>query len=211
MRNGKTCLLLTLILIFGYCMCVFLFLITCLSGFLPIRYSAFGLSCLVFSCLFSFGCSDGVFLVGRLVAGSVRRGVVAVKVSNVSFDQSTTLVFPFASVAQGPHQMFVRGHTKDSALLQLVGQGNHIVIKEGQLTMIPKVGRIFTLLMVANGGSALASSFQVAVVGSIDFLKQTLVPFHIDLPMLHGVGHITGLNQICTVQVYKQESIVRFV
>jgi len=48
-----------------------------------------------------------------------------------------TTLFPLGSVLFGVGQIFITGDTKDTALLELLGQRNHIVIEEADFTFVP--------------------------------------------------------------------------
>jgi len=90
--------------------------------------------------------------------------------------------FPLFPVLHGISKVLIRTHTKHIALLQFRRQRNDVVVKEGQLALVPEGARIGT-----------QSS---SLVRSVHLLKQSAIPLLVDVPVLHRVGHIRGLNDV---------------
>ena len=58
----------------------------------------------------------------------------------------------------------------------------NVVVKETQLTLEPKGTWVFR--------------HPAFLVGLIEFHEQLLVPFSVNMPVLHGVGHIRCLDNV---------------
>jgi len=102
--------------------------------------------------------------------------------SNILDDQVLSLGFPLGAVVFGVVQKLVARDPKDTALVQLFGQRDDVLVEEVEFGIEPKRGRIL-------GQASL-------LVGIGHFLKESLVPFDKDVPMLHGVSHVAGLDQM---------------
>ena len=89
---------------------------------------------------------------------------------------------PFRSVVLGINQILVRTHTKDFAFLKLFGQGDDVVVKKVQFSLVPKDGGIGTHTTLLEG--------------LIQLQEQTLVPLAVDVPVLHRMRNIAGLDQM---------------
>ena len=90
--------------------------------------------------------------------------------------------FPFVAIFLGVVEVLFARNTKDIAVHELFGQGNNVKIEKANLTFVPELGRV-------RLGTAL-------FIGLVHFLKETLVPLAVNVPMLHRVTHITGLDQM---------------
>mmetsp|Transcript_9588 Transcript_9588/g.17474 ORF Transcript_9588/g.17474 Transcript_9588/m.17474 type:complete len:614 (-) Transcript_9588:726-2567(-) len=91
-------------------------------------------------------------------------------------------LFPFLTVLLGIRQVLITGYTKHTTILQLLCQRNNVKVKETNLTLVPCLGRIL-----------LCSAIQI---GLVTFHKESLIPTAINVPMLHGMSNITGLDQM---------------
>jgi hypothetical protein len=80
----------------------------------------------------------------------------------------------------GTAQLSVPAHAKDATIRQLFRRGNNVKVKESQFSRVPILDRI----------DLGASQF----VRHHGFDKQTLVPAPVDVPMLHRVRNVRGLD-----------------
>mmetsp|Transcript_24676 Transcript_24676/g.50987 ORF Transcript_24676/g.50987 Transcript_24676/m.50987 type:complete len:210 (+) Transcript_24676:149-778(+) len=95
-------------------------------------------------------------------------------------NETVTFIRPFLSILVGTIQKLVARHTKYLAFSQLRSQGDDVVIEKSELALVPSIRRVLV------GSSAL--------VCFVHFVKEALVPFLINVPVLHGVGHIRCLD-----------------
>jgi hypothetical protein len=91
-------------------------------------------------------------------------------------------------------QVFVTCHAEHPTVLQLLGKWNNIKVKEPYLTLIPA----FAWMLVR-------STVQVRLV---QLVKQPLVPFDIDVPMLHCMCGTQGLprHPLLAILLKKKQS-----
>lgn len=93
-----------------------------------------------------------------------------------------TLLLPLIPVLHGIVEVFITGNTKNTTIRKLLGQGNNVKVKESNFSLVPEGSR------VCLGPSLLE--------GLVHLQKETLIPLAVDVPMLHGVGHIGSLDQV---------------
>jgi len=99
------------------------------------------------------------------------------------FHNARSFSFPFIPIQLRVIEVFVTGHTKDTTGVQLFGQGNNVKVVEANLTLVP------ALCGVSFGTARLE--------GMVQLFKELFIPMQINLPMLHGMGDIRSLNQVC--------------
>jgi hypothetical protein len=79
-------------------------------------------------------------------------------------------------------EILVTRDPKHVTILELLSQRNDIVVKEAQLTLVPKRGWIH--------------AHSARTKGKVHFLEQKLVPLAVNVPMLHGMRHVRRLDDV---------------
>ena len=106
---------------------------------------------------------------------------------------------PFTLILNGVREVFVTADAKHATFLELVCQGQDILIEKVQLPLIPVFKWIpVTMYHASLGflGSAATTTASPRPVRNVGFHQQAFAPFAIDLPMLHRMGDITSLHQV---------------
>jgi hypothetical protein len=72
--------------------------------------------------------------------------------------------------------------TKHTTIVELLGNWNDVKLKEAKLTLVPAFSRIHRCASIS--------------IRLVYFQEQALVPFAINIPVLHRVSYIRSLDQV---------------
>jgi hypothetical protein len=91
-------------------------------------------------------------------------------------------MLPLLSILDVIVQTLVARDTEHVAVLEFLGKGNDIVVKESKLSLVPESARVLHHSTSADS--------------SVHLPEESLVPLAEDMPVLHGMRHIGCLNDV---------------
>mmetsp|Transcript_255 Transcript_255/g.640 ORF Transcript_255/g.640 Transcript_255/m.640 type:complete len:345 (+) Transcript_255:326-1360(+) len=91
-------------------------------------------------------------------------------------------LLPFNTILQCVCQILVTGNSEYTTILQFLCQWDDVIIKKPELSFEPALCRVL-----------LRSTSQEC---KVHFAKETLIPFQINVPMLHGVANVGSLDNV---------------
>lgn len=108
-------------------------------------------------------------------------------------DDGLPTVFPLGTVSDRVVQAFFAGYSKDVDVLQFLRQGDDVVVKELELTLVPEFRRV-----------GFASTLSVR---DVHLSKKLSIKALVNVPVLHAMTDIRGLHNV--LHHHRCTSVVR--
>jgi len=96
-----------------------------------------------------------------------------------TFHNLFALDIPFATILQGIRQGFLVRYAKDTTLVELLRQGNNVIVKEPELSTKPSLGGILAEVTIHPGNVALFERVGIELL--------------VGMAMLHGVRSLDNV------------------